>query len=360
MSRSPAAGWSSKPPSSPPASPPVSPPVSLPSSRTPTPVTTLAIVVTTYNRPDALAQVLSAYLSQEDREFELLVADDGSTSETRAVIEAFAERAPFPVRHVWHEDRGFRAGAIRNRAILASAADYLVFTDGDCVPLPGFVARHRALAAPGWFVAGNRLLLSAGFTAQVLREQIPVETFSALDWAWRFLRRDVNRLAPLWLRDDGAWRLRQPDRWQGAKTCNLGVWRNHRCIHQRRGAGRECAREAAVLVDHLVNLGHQANRLAEGDHDALIVAQVFGAERAALAILQPLLAHLVAADVKRPHRLRHAAEAEGLALVQPHGAVAVTHLLHRGCGGADVVGDERIELGRFQQVQRDELAAFLG
>ena len=227
MSRSPAAGWSSKLPASQRALQPASQSASQPSPSPPTQVTTLAIVVTTYNRPDALEQVLSAYLSQEDREIELLVADDGSTSETREVIEQFAERAPFPVRHVWHEDQGFRAGAIRNRAILASGADYLVFTDGDCVPLPGFVARHRALAAPGWFVAGNRLLLSADFTAKVMRERMPVETFSAFDWAWRFVRRDVNRLAPLWLRDDGAWRLRQPDRWQGAKTCNLGVWRNH-------------------------------------------------------------------------------------------------------------------------------------
>jgi len=225
-------------------------------------VTTLAIVVTTYNRPDALEQVLSAYLSQEDREIELLVADDGSTSETREVIEQFAERAPFPVRHVWHEDQGFRAGAIRNRAILASGADYLVFTDGDCVPLPGFVARHRALAAPGWFVAGNRLLLSADFTAKVMRERMPVETFSAFDWAWRFVRRDVNRLAPLWLRDDGAWRLRQPDRWQGAKTCNLGVWRNH--LLQVNGFDETYSGWGLEDSDLVIRLLHQGVRHKNG------------------------------------------------------------------------------------------------
>ena len=134
-------------------------------------MTRLAVVVTTYNRPDALDRVLSAYLSQEDRDIELLVADDGSTDETRSVVARFAERAAFPVRHVWHEDLGFRAGAIRNRAIAATDAAYIVFTDGDCVPLSGFVASHRALAEPGWFVAGNRALLSEQLTRSVLQRQ---------------------------------------------------------------------------------------------------------------------------------------------------------------------------------------------
>jgi glycosyltransferase involved in cell wall biosynthesis len=188
----------------------------------------ISVVVTTYNRPDALERVLSAYLSQADHDFELRVADDGSTEDTRRVVERFAARAPFPVHHAWHEDDGFRAAAIRNRALAATTADYVVFTDGDCVPLPGFIAGHRALAEPGWFVAGNRLLLSSRFTERVLRERLALETCSPLDWAWRFLRRDINRLSPLWRRSlagHAAWRRRQPDRWQGAKTCNLGVWR---------------------------------------------------------------------------------------------------------------------------------------
>ena len=192
-------------------------------------MTTVAVVVTTYNRPDALDRVLSAYLSQDDRDIELLVADDGSTEETRDVVERFAGRAGFPVRHVWHEDSGFRAGAIRNRAIAATGADYIVFTDGDCVPLSGFVASHRALAERGWFVAGNRALLSERLTRSVLQQAIRLEFWSRSDWAWAFLRRDVNRMAPLWQRglaDTIGWRRRQPARWAGAKTCNLGVWRD--------------------------------------------------------------------------------------------------------------------------------------
>lgn len=191
-------------------------------------MTRLAVVVTTYNRPDALERVLSAYLSQADLDIELLVADDGSTDDTRRVVERFAERTAFPVHHVWHEDDGFRAGTIRNRAVARTAADYIVFTDGDCVPLSGFVAGHRALAERGWFVAGNRALLSERLTRSVLQQQARLETWSRFDWARAFLRRDVNRIAPLWTRDlpdARGWRRRQPARWEGAKSCNLGVWR---------------------------------------------------------------------------------------------------------------------------------------
>ena len=43
-----------------------------------------AVIVTTYNRPDALAAVLDGYQAQSTPSFELLVADDGSTENTRA------------------------------------------------------------------------------------------------------------------------------------------------------------------------------------------------------------------------------------------------------------------------------------
>ncbi|MCA9013920.1 MAG: glycosyltransferase, partial [Planctomycetaceae bacterium] len=98
----------------------------------------LAVIITTYNWPAALEAVLAGYLSQKRPPDELIVADDGSTQETRTVIDAFREQAPFPVKHVWHADEGFRAGAIRNRAIQNSGADYIVFTDGDCIPAPWF------------------------------------------------------------------------------------------------------------------------------------------------------------------------------------------------------------------------------
>jgi glycosyltransferase involved in cell wall biosynthesis len=183
------------------------------------------VIVTTYNRPDALAAVLDGYAAQTAHGFELIVADDGSVDDTRMLIDDYARRLPFPLRHVWQEDRGFRAAAIRNRALAASAADYIIFSDGDCVPPPRFVSLHLALAEQGSFLSGNRVLLSEKFTREVLRRKIPVHAWSAGRWLAAWLRRDVNRALPLLTLPDGAFRRRVRARWQGIKTCNLSAWR---------------------------------------------------------------------------------------------------------------------------------------
>jgi len=185
-----------------------------------------AVVITTYNRPDALEAVLDGYCAQDTSDFELVVADDGSGERTREVVEDYARRAPFLLRHVWQEDCGFRAGAVRNRAVAHTTADYIIFSDGDCIPSPAFVSRHRALAESGYFLAGNRILLTARLTDSVLRNRIPVHSWSTARWLYAWARRDVNRALPLLRLADDAWRRREPRRWEGVKTCNLSAWRS--------------------------------------------------------------------------------------------------------------------------------------
>jgi glycosyltransferase involved in cell wall biosynthesis len=235
-----------------------------------------AVIVTTYNRPDALALVLEGFLAQATRDFSLLVADDGSTGETRRIVETYAARAPFALRHVWHEDRGFRAAAIRNRAVTATDADYVVFTDGDCIPSRGFVGAHRRLAERGWFLAGNRMLLGRDFTARVLAERVPVHRWTNAQWLAAWLKRDINRLLPLATLGDGAFRRLRPGRWQGVKTCNLSVWREDlervngldesysglaiRLLHA--GVKHKSARFAAPLF-HLWHAENDRSQLAE-------------------------------------------------------------------------------------------------
>lgn len=186
----------------------------------------IAVIVTTYNNPAALAAVLEGYLAQTDRDFEVLVADDGSTPDTAELVQQFQARAPFPIHHVWQEDIGFRAAAIRNRALAATRADYIVFTDGDCIPPFDFVAQHRKLSEPGCFLSGNRLLLSQTFTEQLLKEKIPVHRWGFGDWLRAYRQGNISRLQPL-LRLPNISRLRKlaPKRWQGAKTCNLSAFR---------------------------------------------------------------------------------------------------------------------------------------
>lgn len=186
----------------------------------------IAVIVTTYNRPDALAAVLEGYLAQTNREFEVVVADDGSTPDTAQVVQQYQARATFSIRHVWQEDDGFRAAAIRNRALALTEADYIIFTDGDCIPPADFVAQQRKLSEPGCFLSGNRLLLSQKFTQQVLGEKIPVHGWGLGNWLRARLRGDITRLLPLLRLPNLSWlRKISPRRWQGAKTCNLSAFR---------------------------------------------------------------------------------------------------------------------------------------
>ncbi|MEQ1773349.1 MAG: glycosyltransferase family 2 protein [Burkholderiales bacterium] len=184
-----------------------------------------AVIVTTYNRPDALAAVFAGYFAQSDSDFELLVADDGSTNETRLLIEENAARAPFSLHHVWQEDRGFRPGAARNRAVAHTQAEYLIFVDGDCIPARDFVRRHKSLAEKNYFLSGNRVLLSESFTRRALAGQLPLHRWRATRWLQAWMARDVNRLLPLLTLRDTPFRKRWPQQWQGVKTCNLSLWR---------------------------------------------------------------------------------------------------------------------------------------
>lgn len=185
-----------------------------------------AVIVTTYNRPDALQAVLDGFREQDTHDFELLVADDGSTAATRELVAAYARTAPHPVRHVWQEDEGFRAGAARNRALAQTRAEYVIFTDGDCVPPAFFVSRHLDLAEPGYFLAANRMLLTEGFTREVLERRIPIHRWRAPQWLSAWMKRDVNRALPLAHLPDWSFRTASPARWEGVKTCNLSAWRS--------------------------------------------------------------------------------------------------------------------------------------
>lgn len=186
-----------------------------------------AVIVTTYNRPDALVAVLDGYLNQDVKGFEVIIADDGSTADTRAQIEPYLIRSRIPIRHVWQEDRGFRAAAIRNRALSLTQADYVIFTDGDCVPPPQFVRRHLELAERGRFLGGNRILLNESFTARVLEQRLPIHQWRNTQWIATWLKGDINRLLPLLdFPDLLGWRKVRPRRWAGIKTCNVSAWRD--------------------------------------------------------------------------------------------------------------------------------------
>lgn len=185
----------------------------------------ISAIVATYNREAALDAVLRGFARQSDRNFELIVADDGSGPGTKRVVDAWTGRIG-RLEHVWHEDRGFRLAEIRNRAILRSTGAYCVFLDGDCIPRPDFIAAHRRLAERGWFVAGNRALLSRALSARVEGEKLTPELWSNFAWMAARLRGDVNRFTPLVTLPLGSARKLQGARWQSARGGNLAIWRD--------------------------------------------------------------------------------------------------------------------------------------
>jgi glycosyltransferase involved in cell wall biosynthesis len=185
----------------------------------------ISVIVTTYNREDALDAVLRALGRQTDKNFEIVIADDGSREETIRVVESWRSRLTVDLKHVRHEHRGFRGGEIRNRGIRASAGEVCIFLDGDCLAAADFVAAHRQLKEPGWFVTGNRILLSRELTDAVLAKGLTAETWNFTALLRERLRGGVNRLMPILRLPLGPLRKRQRDNWQGAQTCNLAVAR---------------------------------------------------------------------------------------------------------------------------------------
>jgi glycosyltransferase involved in cell wall biosynthesis len=185
----------------------------------------ISIIVTTYNRPDALDAVLRGLARQSDKDFEVIVADDGSSSETAALLQSWQGTLSQPLKHIWQEHHEFRAARIRNRAILASGGAYCIFLDGDCIPRNDFVVEHRELAEIGWFVVGNRVLMSKRLTDQVLQRHLEPELWTFAEACRARFNGDINRIAPLLQAKLGPVRKIRPQYWWGARSCNLGVWR---------------------------------------------------------------------------------------------------------------------------------------
>ena len=194
----------------------------------------ISILLATYNWPQALGLVLESLNAQTDKDFEVVIADDGSRAETAELITAFTQVANFPIKHLWQEDLGFRKSAILNQAITYARGDYLVFLDGDCITQPDFVARHRALAQSGFLVTGSRILLGRRLTQALCSSENKISNrfFKSLNnsklllfvnrWAGQ-----LNKFAPLWIKvPDNRWRVYSGFVWKRIKGCNMACWRD--------------------------------------------------------------------------------------------------------------------------------------
>lgn len=127
-----------------------------------------SLLIATYNWPEALELVFKSVLRQTVKVNEILIADDGSDERTKSVIESFKKNTDIPVKHFWHEDKGFRKTIIMNEALANASGDYIIQIDGDIILHPNFIADHISDAKEGFYIKGSRSMLSAERTNQIL------------------------------------------------------------------------------------------------------------------------------------------------------------------------------------------------
>jgi len=180
------------------------------------PAVSVSLVISTFNQPEALAKALAGVRRQTRQPDEILISDDGSGHATRELVNKFAAASPAPVKHIWHPHEGFRKTAILNKTVAAATGNYMIFTDGDCVPHPKFVADHAALAEKGFWVQGRRCFVREEFVPAFSAETIPAFGWmlagkingaaKGVRWPFAIIRRDTRQ--------------------RGIIGCNMAFWRD--------------------------------------------------------------------------------------------------------------------------------------
>jgi glycosyltransferase involved in cell wall biosynthesis len=142
----------------------------------------VSVILSTYNSAEWLEKVLWGYECQTCRDFEIVIADDGSGQPTADVIEHFKKKNKFPIKHVWHEDRGFQKSEILNKAIIASSTEYLIFSDGDCIPRNDFIEAHIKYSQIGYFLSGGYFMLPMQTSKAITREDVLEGAIFQVKW----------------------------------------------------------------------------------------------------------------------------------------------------------------------------------
>jgi glycosyltransferase involved in cell wall biosynthesis len=176
----------------------------------------VSLIISTFNQPQVLAKVLDGVHRQVQLPDEMLIADDGSDDVTHELIKKFSASVTMPVHHVWQPHEGFRKTIILNQTIAQATGDYLILTDGDCVPHPRFVRDHLSLAEKGFWVQGRRCFVREEHVPNFSAEIIPAFAWmltgkitgaaKGIRWPWSIVHRDVGQ--------------------RGIIGCNMAIWRS--------------------------------------------------------------------------------------------------------------------------------------
>lgn len=132
----------------------------------------ITVIISTYNAEEWLEKVLIGYSVQTYKDFDIIIADDGSRPSTKELIDSYAKDYPVPIKHLWHEDLGYRRQEILNVAIVEANHDYILMTDGDCIPRQDFVEVHAKLAEKGKFLSGGYCKLPMTTSKAISKDDI--------------------------------------------------------------------------------------------------------------------------------------------------------------------------------------------
>jgi glycosyltransferase involved in cell wall biosynthesis len=146
----------------------------------------ISIIISTYNSPDWLSKVLYGYNTQTFRNFEVVIADDGSDEITKKTIESIQKEVFYPINHVWHEDNGFQKTIILNKAILATTTNYILMSDGDCIPREDFVEQHIKFREEGYFISGGYFKLPMDLSLKIDQKDIYSGKCFNLSWLKKY------------------------------------------------------------------------------------------------------------------------------------------------------------------------------
>lgn len=210
----------------------------------------VSLIVTTYNRPDALLFVLRSIEPQTLLPDEVIIADDGSNVETKKTIQDFKSASRINLIHSWQEDKGFRAAKSRNKAIAKSSGDYVVLIDGDMILHRNFIEDHINNAEPGYFIQGTRVLLTEKETNNALQEGKINFSFFSSGINNRKNSIHSNTLSKLFSKKKNYLR--------GVKTCNMAFFKKD-CININgfnndfEGWGREDSEFVVRLLNSGIN-----------------------------------------------------------------------------------------------------------
>ena len=177
----------------------------------------ISLIITTFNRPDALFIVLQSVERQSQIPNEIIIADDGSDERTKKIITNFSEKSNLKIIHSFQEDKGFRASKSRNRAISKASNEYIILIDGDMILHDNFIQDHTKNAQFGYFVQGTRVLLSEKRTKQVFENHKFIAHFLERGLKNRKNAIHSNFLSSIFSINKNYLR--------GIKTCNIAFYR---------------------------------------------------------------------------------------------------------------------------------------